>query len=218
MSPPRVAGAVPRGWSRGYSLTLHIKYKSHESVNHLSLQGGPVPAREEQLNERVSRELRRQRKLDIFGGVGVVFFTKYLTVTFLLSSTSLPSALQPSKAEGWKAGPEQERSTGVSRGRRCWSHTPPACTQEGNFPSGAVLLHPLTDILSPFPSGLCCPWAHLQPVTNLDLPLQFTSLSCCGGRLKKQKKNKPRKEYFFFTWCWAELKQEWDILWTYIFL
>lgn len=49
----------------------------------MSLQGGPVPAREEQLNEQVPRDL--QRKVNIFGGVGVAFFTKYLTVPFLLN-------------------------------------------------------------------------------------------------------------------------------------
>lgn len=62
---------------------------------------------------------------------------------------------------------------------------PPACTQEGNFTLGAGLLRPLADIPSPIPAGVCCPWARLQPVTNLDLSLQFTSLICQGGEIKK---------------------------------
>lgn len=73
----------------------------------MSLQGFPVPAREEQLNEQVPREIQMERKLDIFGGVGVVFFTSYLTVTLLISFTSLPSALQ-SEAKGGKVGPDQD--------------------------------------------------------------------------------------------------------------
>lgn len=76
VSPPCIAGAVPRAWSWGYGLTLHIKYKSYESVKHLELQVVPLPAREEQLNEQVSSELERQRNLDIFGGAAVGSFTK----------------------------------------------------------------------------------------------------------------------------------------------
>lgn len=84
-----IAGAVPRAWSWGYGLTLHIKYKSYESVKHLELQVVPLPAREEQLNEKVPRELERQRNLDVYGGVAVVSFKK--NISHLHSSlASLP--------------------------------------------------------------------------------------------------------------------------------
>lgn len=69
-----------------------------------------------------------------------------------------------------------------------------ACAQEDNFTLEAELLCPLTDIAYPIPLGVCCPWARLQPVTNLDLSLQFAHSP--WGKIKKWKKNKPRKEYF----------------------
>lgn len=49
----------------------------------------PLPAREEQLNEKVPRELERQRNLDVYGGVAVVSFKK--NISHLHSSlASLP--------------------------------------------------------------------------------------------------------------------------------
>lgn len=194
MFPPCIAGAVPRGWSWGCSLTLHIKYKSQESVNHLFLQGVPVPAREEQLNEQVPREIQMERKLDIFGGVGVVFFTSYLTVTFLISFTSLPSALQ-SEAKGGKVGPDQDWSTRFPGGRRCWSRTKLPVLRRTTSPWRlSSCVHWLT---LPIPS----PWVFAARGHACSPLLIWTCLSSSlirhGERLKNGRKTNLERNTFF---------------------
>lgn len=110
-----------------------------------------------------------------------------------MSFISLSSAPQHSEAKGQEARLEQDWR--LQKWERVWSHTQPVCIQEGNFTLGAGLLNPLTDIPSPIPSSVHCLWACLKPVTNLDLPLRFTSLICREGRLKYRRKTNLERNY-----------------------
>lgn len=139
----------------------------------------------------------------------------YLRATSFIIFTSLPSPLQSNNLKQWEEELEKDQRTVLPTGRSFGSHTQAACTQKGNFTLGAGILQPLTDIPSPIPMAVCCPWADLQPVTNLGFSLHFTSLICQEWRLKTDEKQ-TQKGIFFFTCYTIEFNQEWDILWTFI--